>query len=1088
MDVSTRDVDGQLSDTREVVSLLDDQNSDRPRQDLQEGAREQEKVAEETSVDGEGDDDGSNDGWMPDLEEEEGEEERLEEGGDADDDGSADGAGGEDAVAKVEEWVDSESVQAHDYTDSDGWEVPSKSLLMYFGSKGSSWFKAYDDAILEHTRRVVREEGLENVRVVSLFVGSGAYEYHLLSEIPGLKVIGFELDHEVANYHQVFHEDPQALFQEADKLWTLLGRVVTRAAWIRLRTFLSSGRGSDIKRAAALLVISRSSYGGKLRSFASQGGGRNDHAARVPAEARNFGPTKNFEIRCADSLEWLEEEGPKLPRGTVLFLDPPYYLDKNHYGTLRGQPLHDHDRQRKALKALPDHVSWILCYNDHDDIDHSYAEFATVTRVRHTLRRRDTSRPITELLIHNLVAAEGEEDDEEENDGEEGADRDDLGVGRLVGGLSAPQKMLQERALNPVHVRALVGRLRHRPPAVNVVDNVRAKARDLAAVQSDLVDAIAGVVVVQPKAAAQAGAAAPARKSDEVLVQRIARLGTGTVATDEMKLAIGFVESLTMFELKKRHNEEKRKTTETTRGKGKKRGKKEKVPNFTKMMMPKLGQSKGWIDDRVSLGEVLTLAPKLISLAFLQGEELSGPVVGNFVPFLRCPALLAYAALVDATNKDPSPKFELHGIEVDVACGWGEGADTAALAAFLQKLCKKHESRPPPQKKPAEPVVTRSPAGRAAKRSRAQPNHSEDGTQVPDAGPAAASTMVERAGPHLHPQQKRSEPEQPRDESVASRPVTRAAKRLCAQNNGEGAPVPDASATAAPVVPNDNTGDTGGGKEARPTAAKNKAAAVPIGDTGGDKDGKRGGGKGKVAAKADGGKGKVSNNEEEEDVEDVPIEDEDHYFDRDDHLDDDDDDDDEMEEDEMGDEDSGAETTTTGAEPATEPEESDPSIREAICEFLKSPTTEDSSAPSRPSTPTKGQSIVARTQSCLLRGEVTDARTLTRRLIMTLSSRSAMVGDRERDHCWLRGPAERRRSANDFAGGPRHRLRQVGTAGCRRKEVQQARLPRLAIPPLRRWWGRRQSRQGPRQLPGTRPLLLVYQGRRGASFVVRLLL
>ena len=273
--------------------------------------------------------------------------------------------------------------------------LPTSSHLLYFGSKGVTRRKP----LLAAT-----SAALERASVLySPFFGAGLFEYFVKSLFPKIRVEGFEVIPEIAEFHRVFTARPQLLFSKVDEL--LDKGPLTKEEWSRLRDRLHGGGGSDVERAAITFVVSRHSFGGKLRSFACKNNANNAAYCSVPRAARAYTGVSGFTVRCEDGLRWLEEHGPNLPSDAVLFLDPPYFLPRNYYGIFEEQPLFDHERLCRALQKIPVGVSWFLCYNDHEQVRDLYKPFANVGTLSFMYKKGPNTQVKTSATTELLISA-----------------------------------------------------------------------------------------------------------------------------------------------------------------------------------------------------------------------------------------------------------------------------------------------------------------------------------------------------------------------------------------------------------------------------------------------------------------------------------------------------------------------------------------------------------------------------------------------------------------------------------------------------------------------------------------------------------
>lgn len=245
--------------------------------------------------------------------------------------------------------------------------VPIPQLFRYFGSKAR---------MMSTITSVVPP--MTDV-LISLFTGSGVFEYNYALAHPQCKVICYDIDPSVVNFHQQALKDRVALhasIMAAHKRACEGGLTLTLERFKRLlnthRVAVRRGGDRVTGQAAAtrFYLLTAYSFNGKFGSYAAK------HALKVPTGLLHDLPT-NIQVRLGDALEVLQSiVARKQSKGTCLYLDPPYmfnYWSRDYYTTSTAG--FDHASMAALLlqvdaKGAP----WILSYNDTPDVRKMYDE------------------------------------------------------------------------------------------------------------------------------------------------------------------------------------------------------------------------------------------------------------------------------------------------------------------------------------------------------------------------------------------------------------------------------------------------------------------------------------------------------------------------------------------------------------------------------------------------------------------------------------------------------------------------------------------------------------------------------------------
>ena len=197
--------------------------------------------------------------------------------------------------------------------------------------------------------------------LVSLFMGSGVFEYNYAKDHPDCRVVCFDIDPAVVNFHQHALKKRVALHAAIVALSCSEGTTdMDKEKYDRLMAEHRASRHRGLSAAARFYLLAAYSYNGKFGSFAAK-------PFRQPLGLLHELP-KNLSVQVGDALQVLERGEIVGESTTCLYLDPPYmYEKKKNYYTANA---FDHDGL-SALLLVSDH-KWILSYNDAPSVRRLY--------------------------------------------------------------------------------------------------------------------------------------------------------------------------------------------------------------------------------------------------------------------------------------------------------------------------------------------------------------------------------------------------------------------------------------------------------------------------------------------------------------------------------------------------------------------------------------------------------------------------------------------------------------------------------------------------------------------------------------------
>ena len=207
----------------------------------------------------------------------------------------------------------------------------------------------------------------DTVSLCSPFFGGGSFEIFCARN--GIKVHGYDNFKPLVEFWQCLLNCRNKLADTTQNYYPLKKQKFKE---LQSKKIVSK---SKIERAAIFFVLNRASYSGSIL----RGGMAVDHQKKgVEKEnprfnkksiefLRNF-RIKNLTVRHADFKKSIS-----MHRNTLLYLDPPYFLENNLYGHKSSEEdLFDHEG---LLDVLHKRTKWILSYNKSPKVKKLYRDF-----------------------------------------------------------------------------------------------------------------------------------------------------------------------------------------------------------------------------------------------------------------------------------------------------------------------------------------------------------------------------------------------------------------------------------------------------------------------------------------------------------------------------------------------------------------------------------------------------------------------------------------------------------------------------------------------------------------------------------------
>lgn len=200
--------------------------------------------------------------------------------------------------------------------------------------------------------------------LISPFFGGGSFELFCASK--GLTVYGNDAFEPLSIFWNTLKNNAEDVSDATELL-----RPLSKADFYRMRQSILT-IDDPILISAFYFAINRSSFSGS--TFC---GGYAPQAAEgrfTESSIQRLRTTKMTNIMSVENYdfeEFIEMHPPS--NGTVMFLDPPYYISNYLYG--RDGDHHESFKHESLSNILKTRKDWILCYNDCEYIRNLYKEY-----------------------------------------------------------------------------------------------------------------------------------------------------------------------------------------------------------------------------------------------------------------------------------------------------------------------------------------------------------------------------------------------------------------------------------------------------------------------------------------------------------------------------------------------------------------------------------------------------------------------------------------------------------------------------------------------------------------------------------------
>jgi DNA adenine methylase len=217
--------------------------------------------------------------------------------------------------------------------------------------------------------------------VVSPFFGGGSFEFYLEKKY-NLNIIANDKFTPLYNFW-VTCKNPDSKKELCSELTLHLDKI-TKDTFLQARTKITFETNRSTSHAVLYFIINRCSFSGSTLSGGFSLEASKKRFTKSSIERINKLDLTKFSIDNLDFKEFITKSSDNQdPKRTLLFLDPPYYLEKN--STLYGNngDLHttfNHQQLYECLTKITHDFgfNWVLTYNSCDYIKNLYKDFTII--------------------------------------------------------------------------------------------------------------------------------------------------------------------------------------------------------------------------------------------------------------------------------------------------------------------------------------------------------------------------------------------------------------------------------------------------------------------------------------------------------------------------------------------------------------------------------------------------------------------------------------------------------------------------------------------------------------------------------------
>ena len=205
--------------------------------------------------------------------------------------------------------------------------------------------------------------------VVSPFFGGGSFEFYLQNKY-SLSIVANDKFQPLCNFWNTCKHNKQEL---CDKLDKNVGEI-SKKDFLEYRQQIVNEK-NKIQQAYMYFVINRCSFNGATLSGGFSLEASKKRFTKSSVDRVNQLDLNNVSISDNDFEEFIESVFKK---NTLLFLDPPYYLEKKSKLYGNNGDMHENFDHQKLFNCVSGKKNWMMTYNNCDYIKKLYKDFKII--------------------------------------------------------------------------------------------------------------------------------------------------------------------------------------------------------------------------------------------------------------------------------------------------------------------------------------------------------------------------------------------------------------------------------------------------------------------------------------------------------------------------------------------------------------------------------------------------------------------------------------------------------------------------------------------------------------------------------------
>lgn len=206
--------------------------------------------------------------------------------------------------------------------------------------------------------------------LISPFFGGGSFEFYLQNKY-NFKIIANDKFKPLYSFWKICKNNKQELCKE---IYTKINKI-SKNEFINYRDIIMDEE-DVFKQAIYYFIINRCSFSGATLSGGfSQEASKKRFTRSSVDRVNNLNLTK-FRMYNLDFYDFIKRKY-KIKR-SLIFLDPPYYLEKKSKLYGKNGDLHENFDHKKLYKILSNKKNWLMTYNDCKYIRNLYKKFIII--------------------------------------------------------------------------------------------------------------------------------------------------------------------------------------------------------------------------------------------------------------------------------------------------------------------------------------------------------------------------------------------------------------------------------------------------------------------------------------------------------------------------------------------------------------------------------------------------------------------------------------------------------------------------------------------------------------------------------------